>query len=502
MPTEQLRGLRYALARVTIEFTSPLTIGTGRGDDLSDSPCVLDANGLPTIPGSSLAGVLRAAWQAEYGEAEAKRLFGHQSGSTGASSRVELSWGQVHTKADTPVPLLDPELKISSDEVLRFLSEGVLRDHVRINHRGIADDTGKFDELLVPKGARFTFEVLVHAQASVADARKDLDALLALLAGEMLRIGGRTRRGHGAFALQRALVGSFDLTTDAGRRRALQLKRALHEVPSSGKTEADAPLVPWAPPKAKAPAVAHHQVRTVILQAQDLFLFGTGIAVRPEHRVGGDANAASPEKAHDKVPLTERSIQWVDGKKGVVTASEQAEVLIPATGVKGALRHRALYHARRLAGVWADVGASYTREAAERPEDDGSKAIEALFGAIKRSDDDDPTGHPGRVFLSDIRLAPAAAPSLPVQHVSLDRFTQGPMDGLLFSEAPNHANRPLSLRIELKRPPTSPDGWDLGVRALNCAIEDLVGGRLALGSGSNRGHGYFEGVFPDPFHAS
>ena len=53
------RGIVFALAHVTIELSTPLTIGTGNGDDLNDSTCVLDTNGLPTIPGTSLAGMLR-----------------------------------------------------------------------------------------------------------------------------------------------------------------------------------------------------------------------------------------------------------------------------------------------------------------------------------------------------------------------------------------------------------------------------------------------------------
>ena len=48
-----LRPIRH-VARVTIETTAPLTIGTGRGDDLLDSLYVTDANGLPTIPGTSM----------------------------------------------------------------------------------------------------------------------------------------------------------------------------------------------------------------------------------------------------------------------------------------------------------------------------------------------------------------------------------------------------------------------------------------------------------------
>ena len=51
------------LIRCTIELDSPLIIGTGKGDSLHDAVFVQDANGLPVIPGTTIAGVLRDRWQ-------------------------------------------------------------------------------------------------------------------------------------------------------------------------------------------------------------------------------------------------------------------------------------------------------------------------------------------------------------------------------------------------------------------------------------------------------
>ena len=49
------------LAKIVVEAASPLAIGTGATHILTDSPVVTDINGLPFIPATSLAGVIRHA---------------------------------------------------------------------------------------------------------------------------------------------------------------------------------------------------------------------------------------------------------------------------------------------------------------------------------------------------------------------------------------------------------------------------------------------------------
>lgn len=454
------RGLLFALARVTLELRSPLTIGTGRGNDLVDAICVTDANGLPTVPGSSLAGVLRAAVSAT-DEHEARRLFGHQERLSGATSLVEVSWAHAHNAGDRPVSAAPRTHAAGADPVLAFLQAGIVRDHVRIDELGVVDKAGKFDQGLVPKGARFTFELIVHG-TSAERARSDLERLLALLAAGGVRLGAKSRAGFGEIELVRALVRTFDLTRPADRTAWLALPRAL--------SSDVAGLENWGPAKSgAAPGIA------LTLVARDLWMFGTGRPVRDEHRL----KVGKDEKAHDKVPVTERSIRW-NGGRGTVLSDAEGEVLVPASGVKGALRHRALFHARRRAGAWAG----------DAPNPAPDEAIDTLFGSAK--EEDERRGR-GCVLLSEVRLAPAHAPSTPLQHVSIDRFTQAPMDGLLFSEAPVSGGS-FTLRLSL----TSKAPAGLGIEALLDAIEDLARGRLALGAGSSRGHGYFEAAPAPP----
>ena len=483
------RGLRFALAHVTLELTTPMTIGTGSGDDLRDSICVLDANGLPSIPATSLAGMLRAAWTARKPKAAVDALFGYQRGARGQPSRVELSWAATHDARDLPVTGRASPGTLAGDPVLAFLDAGVVRDHVRLDHKGVVDKAGKFDELLVPAGARFTFELLVHAP----DEEQTLRELLALLFRGGLRLGGRTRRGFGGFRVVRCAAGSFDLRRAQDQAAFARIPRDM-ATPGSGLTE-------MRPEQLPAPEAARNHVRVELaLQPQDYWLFGTGTAVRPEHRTNEQGREG---KAYDKVPVTERRIQW-SGGKGFVVSTERAEVLVPASGIKGALRHRTLFHARRRAGMWAldTVTTDHLhdfRQWAEEPnrerpdplgEEHGGEAesaVDALFGSIKRSRDAGDTGLPGRVFLTDLYLKPDEARSGALQHVSLDRFTQAPMDGLLYSEAPIGRSPTLALALDIACESVPP----LALYALADALEDLAAGRLALGAGANRGHGYF-----------
>ena len=49
------------LARFVIEAETPLAVGSGEKDILTDALVATDVNGLPYIPGTAIAGVLRHA---------------------------------------------------------------------------------------------------------------------------------------------------------------------------------------------------------------------------------------------------------------------------------------------------------------------------------------------------------------------------------------------------------------------------------------------------------
>src|SRR5690606_22899359 len=111
------------IARVVLEAKTPLSISTGTPDGVFDTALVRDANGLPALPGSSIAGVLRHLWQERHGAQSAKRLFGRQEGKNGEPSRVIVSWGALLDSRGRPVEglLLGEEARrLKEDPLLRW----------------------------------------------------------------------------------------------------------------------------------------------------------------------------------------------------------------------------------------------------------------------------------------------------------------------------------------------------------------------------------------------
>ncbi len=475
MKDSWLIARRFELARVTIEFQTPFVVGAGWGDDRVDSVCVTDANGLPAIPGTSLAGVLRHAMsQGDPDRCERCRaIFGFQQKNRGQASRLLLSWAQPHGADDRPVPFRG--VKIDTDPVLRLLAAGVRRDHVRLDARGVVDGRGKFDELLVPAGARFTFEARLNLDHLPDDAPR-LEAILSVLAARELRLGGRSRRGLGDFEVRRATYRQFDLADEADWVAFTRLPTAL-----------DAPLPegllrPWT---LEPSTVEDTKTATLSLEPEDFFLFGGDPDLG---RDGGNDRTQPPDMAAFREPR----IVW-NGDRGSVT--DLPEPVLVASGIKGALRHRTSFHVRRLDRKLVDHRGQLDDESIADldAQPDAEPNVVELFGTSKSSsegDEEKTDDRPGRVLIEELRVANCKQGRL--QHVSLDRFTSGPIDGALFDEEPLWgAGQRYELRVHvLGAASVSP----MARAALAAALDDLARGRLAVGGGANRGHGYFQGT--------
>jgi len=456
----------FAVARVTLETTTPLTIGTGGGDDVRDSVCVTDANGLPALPGTTIAGILRHAVAAERPdpadpEWREDSLFGWQKGDEGAASRVQTSWGLVHDEDDVPVAFRDAGIeKKPKGRILSYLAAGVTRDHVRLSSRGTVDAAGKFDETLVPAGARFTFELRIR------DAREGwIERLTHLLASPSIRLGGKSRRGFGRFVIVRASAKTFHLDRGPELEEWLSLPVDLHEPCPA--------LVALAIPKTAG--LRGHAGAKIELTPEDYWMFGGGDAADEQRQDG---------RAPDMAGVRETRIVWRDNRASL----GKREILLPATSVKGALRHRAAFHERRRGPLpkFAESMPS-GREREEWP-----ALVRELFGEMrKKKDGRAESARPGRVLLSDLYVDPDASSAGWLDHVSLDRFTSGPVDGKLFSEAPRFGSRgSLVIDLDVDYGNLSPEARSL----LDETLADLVEGRLALGAGSGRGHGFFAGT--------
>ncbi len=478
------------VARLVIQFETPVHVGSGREWNESDAGVVLDANGLPAIPGGTIAGVLREAWELANGEGSSDMLFGfhipaHKTDrdrGEGQGSRLNTSWASVHSKQDRPVlGLVDID---PNDEVLKAARHPTLRDHCRHNARGVAAHRGKFDELVVQAGHRFTFECeLVARQGDRANWHR----LLAILDDPMTRFGGKIRRGLGRFKVVRISERCFDLTdtNDFDAFCAADPDLGL-PLPGAG----------WEEWKKWCDRVGSANFRprpftNLILELAPRFFWMFG---------GGSDSEA------DMAPVRDKFVIWTE-TNGTTLGSVKDRFYLPGSGVKGALRHRSMFHACALAGCFADQQ--------DQPDWQGNfqKAkgiVQTLFGEELEHEgrDRDTPCAPGSVFIDDLfldgdpRVLLPAEVSLPAgqpeflpdphlqHHVSCDRFTGGARDGALFSEKPLfQAPRPIEFLLRIC---DSPGKDAMGV--LEQTLDDLRESRLPLGGGSGRGLGYFEGV--------
>ncbi len=440
---------RY-VSRIVLEAKTPFAIGSGEKDLLTDAIVAKDVNGLPYLPGTSLAGVIRSACGATMQDAT---VFGYQNNKEGHGSRVIFSDGVMLGKDGNPIDGLQV-IDRSDDFYAHFMTLPV-RQHVRINSKGSADKGGKFDEQVTYKGTRFCFEMELLSTSSAEDAEA-YNAMLKTLCKDTFRVGSGTRNGFGLMKVVSLQRRDYNLN-NCNDLESYVLRSASLSKPLAG---------------AKDVVIASHvdkrwQRYTLTLKPADFFLFSSGM---------GDVDA-------DITPVSEAYIEWTDSKP---TFKERG-VLIPATSVKGALAHRTAYYWNKLNNRFADGDGDKPLTGEANP------AVVAIFG--KSGQDSDKEIKRGNIMLSDV-IIPAAKKDDSekiMSHVAIDRFTGGTIDGALFFEkVTNGRGREIVLTVDVLRDIIDND--DNTGKAFEMALQDIADGLLPLGGGVNRGNGTFTGT--------
>lgn len=444
---------RY-LARFIIEAKTPLAIGSGAKNMLTDQIVSTDVNGLPYIPGTSIAGVVRHS----LGEKIASQFFGshgNKSNDGGKGSEIIFTSAQLINEKGIVLEGL-----LSSDNNTPFLKHYKslpVRQHVRINLSGTAVDAGKFDEQVVFKGSRFCFEAEMVSDGSNADL---FEKALSEICAQNFRLGGGTRSGFGEIEVISCKISKLDL------RKSHDLKIYLRKSSSLSDTSF------WENYSDEQVATQDNawQTYNIQLKADDFFLFGSGF---------GDEDA-------DMTPVSEKQIVWKDG----IATFVEKNILIPASSVKGAISHRVAFHYNKLKGVYADQ--IELNSETEQHTGSKNKAVRELFGS-----EDPDTPLRGNVLFSDVIQQPInrEAPEKILNHVSIDRFTGGACEGALFTEkATNGTGQLYSLKINVLNRLFEEESQKEVILALHLALRDLTNGMLPLGGGTNRGNGCFSGT--------
>lgn len=428
--------------RAILECATPLHCGGGE-DWKIDQPVARDAFGLWYIPGSALAGSLRALGE-ELNSPTDQQLTGQMFGDQNNELSIpSLVWCEDLCLLDydsIPAPL-----KIIKGDQPEIKCELFLRDHVRIDlETGAGEDGGKFDMEIVPPGARFLLQIRCDGwNRELSDTEeKYFNALCGLVLAGKMELGGKSGLGYGQYKVMSHEY--LDLKMDTRKGMEAWLNYDGFAPLRSG----EAPDLP-APALPRAPGTLNGAIEIPLICAGPI-LIGGGAPATEEKDEAGILFALTPflkykDKAND-------------------TAGVELRPVLPASSIRGVLRH-----------AFFDVMTGLKIE-----DKIAREILKDIFGDVAGGE-----AKRGKISISDAPLTYAGKnPFATVRHVALDRFSAAPVEGALFNE------RPLWL-------PGTETTIKLDARELEAheaallwhVLLDLFEGSLAIGSGVNRGNG-------------
>lgn len=460
---------RY-LARIIIEAATPLTVGSGERDVITERLVATDANGLPYIPGTSLAGVLRSALYSEKIKEQIDSIFGAKDPNieTCEGSRIILSSAHlVNSNGEVVDGLIDIK---ENDVFLKQFINLPIRQHTRISHLGATENTAKFSEQVVYMGTRFCFEVELLTNNS-KDDETFWEEMLEQFNNPAFRIGGGTRKGFGEVKVVECYSATLCLKDELDRylEKSSNLNNDFWK--KENKTE---------PKKPESKGWIPYQLN---LEPEDFFLFGSGFESQ-------EANTTY---------VTEKVVNWDTNPPSF----SNEKVLIPASSVKGALAHRVAFHYNKLMGVYAkklkdgiltikeltgkDFGYTNIDNDPIKTATQGNPAVRNIFGYEAAND----KGQRGNAIFSDVFYIESSDKQKKLlNHVAIDRFTGGAMDGALYSEEVVESKAEIIINILIKSDVLTGKIKE----AFEKSLDDIRHGMLPLGGGTMRGHGCFKEI--------
>lgn len=438
------------IAQITLEAATPILVGTGCGDLITDALAVKDINGLPYLPATSIAGVLRHSLQLN--EEEDRKFFGFQDKKGGQGSLVIFTDGVMVGQEGKAMDGLQASIDWK-DPFYEAYQNLPVRQHVRIGDKGVTEDTGKFDNEVVYQGTRFVFEIEMITTSACQEV---FEKVVNQLYDETLRLGSNTRSGYGKVKVVDCKSAYLDLTKPEDLEAYLSKPASLNKEWSRWEA--------YTASKTKDYKEQWIQYR-LELKPVDFFMIGSGL---------GDNDA-------DNTPMTEHIIKWDADDKPCL--SKKPLVLIPGSSIKGALAHRTAYRYNKLMKRY--IGNSEAKTGTE------NEAVAAIFG--QKTDDNKFTR--GYMLIDDI--IHGEMKSKLFFHNKIDAFTGGTIDGALFQEkAVQGRDRDdchYTLELYINTDAFKDDSNGNVRKAFEQSLQDLCHGMLPLGGATARGYGMFEG---------
>ena len=439
---------RYELT-IPVELTSELHIGgVDEVPERDGEGTVIRfcRNGLkePTIPGRSIRGAVRAACDiarqamkdtgdpaTQNGEAFSKEnwisLWGDDTDYTGKSLLDR------RLRSDDSLPIRQSALTfhaVSFPEYKDSDSGGCSplprRHGVGIDRTtGAASDGALYEHEFLPRGTKFDIRITAEGRdnetmgrdqsegipgpASSESVKKLLEVIVDVLTSGAVCLGGRTGSGQGTIQVIEPKLRSTGKTTDAG---ALTTPADVLDA-LIGEDEEGTPipleLGGWSLEE-PARITIDWWSPTGIFIAEDEKL----TKQRKAQKEAENREKGINEEVHEVVyPLRDPSEEW-----------ENAQLLIPGTSIRGALRSRASRIARTVLAARDDFKPLASHDIHEQIAAEPN-LVRYMFGCAK---------YRGAVTVHDCRSKKCDT-HVEVTHNAIDRWTGGVIDGGLFTEA-------------------------------------------------------------------
>lgn len=456
---------RYELT-IPVELTSELHIGgVDPVPDRDGEGTVIRfcRNGLgePTIPGRSIRGAVRAACDVVHQALEDAGDPATQNGEVFSKENWVSLWGDDtdytgkslldrRLRSDDSLPIRQsaltfhavsfPEHKDSdSGESPLPRRHGVGIDRTT----GAASDGALYEHEFLPRGTRFDIRITAEGHddetmerdqskgipgpASSDTVKKLLEFIVDVLTSDTVSLGGRTGSGQGKIRVIEPKLRRLSGTTDAGTLTTpADILDAL-----IGQDKEGTPI-----PLELGGCALEEPARITIY-----WWSPTGIFVAEDERLTKQRKTAK-EDENKKKGINEEVHEVIYPLRDPSEAWEKAQLLIPGTSIRGALRSRASRIARTVLAAKGELSTFVSHDLHEQIAAEPN-LVRYMFGS---------TEYRGAVTVHDC-LSTKRGKLIEVTHNVIDRWTGGVIDGGLFTEAVYLGTHwePITIDIDLRQ---------------------------------------------------
>ena len=456
---------RYELT-IPVELTSELHIGgVDAVPDRDGEGTVIRfcRNGLgePTIPGRSIRGAVRAACDVARQALEEAGDPATQDGGAFSKENWISLWGDDTDytgksandrglPSDASLPIRKSALTFHAMSFPQYKDtdsgESPLprRHGVGIDRTtGAASDGALYEHEFLPRGTRFTIRITAEGRdgepmgreqsdgipgaASSESVKKILEVIVDILKSGAVCLGGRTGSGQGTIQVIEPKLRRTGKTTDAGALTApADVLDTLIGEDAEG-TSLPLELGGWTLEEPARITIDWWSPTGIFIAEDEKLTKQRKTAKEDENREKG-----INEEVHEVVyPLRDPSEEW-----------ENAQLLIPGTSIRGALRSRASRIARTVLAAQDELPTCASHDLHEQIAAEPN-LVRYMFGC---------TEYRGAITVHDC-LSTDRGKRIKVTHNAIDRWTGGVIDGGLFTEAVYLGTKwqPITIDIDLRQ---------------------------------------------------